>query len=417
VQSTVYIDGVFEHATWAEGAVQKQNNRVHVTDAQKRVAEIRLGDASADDKGPGVQYHFGDHLGSSSIVVDDTGAWVNREEFLPYGETSFGSFGKKRYRFTGKERDEESGLCYHGARYYAPWLARWVSCDPLTTGASSLYPYARNPLGLIDGDGREPRPIVLNQATPSLDPSLNSPLKQGLMRGMAMDPKTTRGPDNLLMPTLPYQHTLRKQGWTKEQIDLIYKVAESHDKLNVTAYYLGAIIGSFAAFGSLAGGEEAPMEEGALTESVVQSAETKFTFEGSELEFKSEGSLLKLQPYSNAREVRLANNLSGSQFQAAHLYPVSAGNNKDAALTVMMDRSVHGSIDKGWQADARALSASGQRQVDASWMYESVKASVQQSPLLTPLEKSAVGARLSDEMFMELGLKPTTQVRVPYSKL
>ena len=44
------------------------------------------------------------------------GALVNREEFTPYGETSFGSFAKKRYRFTGKERDEESGLNYHGAQ-------------------------------------------------------------------------------------------------------------------------------------------------------------------------------------------------------------------------------------------------------------------------------------------------------------
>jgi RHS repeat-associated protein len=36
-----------------------------------------------------------------------------------------------RYRYTGKESDEESGLHYHSARYYAPWLARWVSCDPI----------------------------------------------------------------------------------------------------------------------------------------------------------------------------------------------------------------------------------------------------------------------------------------------
>ena len=36
----------------------------------------------------------------------------------------------KRYRYTGKERDEENGLYYHGARYYAPWLGRWTSCDP-----------------------------------------------------------------------------------------------------------------------------------------------------------------------------------------------------------------------------------------------------------------------------------------------
>ena len=63
----------------------------------------------------------------------------------------------KRYRFTGKERDEETGLAYHGARYYAPWLGRWVSGDPagLTDGVN-LYLYVNsNPVGLIDPTGTD----------------------------------------------------------------------------------------------------------------------------------------------------------------------------------------------------------------------------------------------------------------------
>jgi RHS repeat-associated protein len=28
---------------------------------------------------------------------------------------------QKRYRYTGKERDDSSGLCYYGARYLTPW--------------------------------------------------------------------------------------------------------------------------------------------------------------------------------------------------------------------------------------------------------------------------------------------------------
>jgi RHS repeat-associated protein len=36
---------------------------------------------------------------------------------------------QKRYRYTNKERDDSSGLCYYGARYLAPWLARWISPD------------------------------------------------------------------------------------------------------------------------------------------------------------------------------------------------------------------------------------------------------------------------------------------------
>jgi RHS repeat-associated protein len=36
---------------------------------------------------------------------------------------------QKRYRYTGKERDDSSGLCHYGARYLAPWLARWINPD------------------------------------------------------------------------------------------------------------------------------------------------------------------------------------------------------------------------------------------------------------------------------------------------
>ena len=83
------------------------------------------------------------------------GALINREEFTPYGETSFGSFARKRYRFTGKERDEESGLSYHGARYYSPWVGRWLSPDPAgTVDGLCLYAYVlANPINAVDRDG------------------------------------------------------------------------------------------------------------------------------------------------------------------------------------------------------------------------------------------------------------------------
>ena len=50
-----------------------------------------------------------------------------------------------RYRYTGMERDEETGLAYHGARYYATWLGRWVKADPsgLKDG-TNLYIYVND---------------------------------------------------------------------------------------------------------------------------------------------------------------------------------------------------------------------------------------------------------------------------------
>jgi len=108
------------------------------------------------------------------VVINNNGDWINREEYSPYGETSFGSFAKKRYRFTGKERDEESGLAYHGARYYAPWLARWVSCDPASPiDGINTYAYARNsPVIRHDLTGRQsstPEQQRVNQDTLVVD--------------------------------------------------------------------------------------------------------------------------------------------------------------------------------------------------------------------------------------------------------
>lgn len=152
-ESTVYIDGVFEFYKNNDSGLS--NNHLHVLDDQQRIALVRRGPAHPDDAGPAVQYHLGDHLGSSGVVVDDGGQWINREEYFPYGETSFGSFAKKKYRYEGKEKDEESGLHYHSARYYSPLLLRWMSSDPagIADGINLFSFENSNPLNLIDPNG------------------------------------------------------------------------------------------------------------------------------------------------------------------------------------------------------------------------------------------------------------------------
>ncbi|MEU5698084.1 SpvB/TcaC N-terminal domain-containing protein [Streptomyces aurantiacus] len=156
VEVTHYLDGAFEHHRWS-GVRSGQNNHIHVMDDRRRVALVRVGSAHPDDGGPAVAYHLPDHLGSSAAVLDRTGTLTNREEYTPYGETSFGSHTRKRYRFTGMERDEESGLACQGARYYLPWLARWSVPDPAGPGgAINLYQYcAGAPLQLVDRSGRD----------------------------------------------------------------------------------------------------------------------------------------------------------------------------------------------------------------------------------------------------------------------
>ncbi|RKG52236.1 hypothetical protein D7X30_34160 [Corallococcus sp. AB011P] len=130
-----------------------------VSDDERRIAlvETRTDDGSASL----VRYQLGNHLGSISLELDGSEAAriISYEEYYPFGGTAYHGVrsqteAPKRYRYSGKERDEESGLYDHGARYYAPSIGRWTSADPLWRG--DLYVYVlNNPIGLHDPDGAE----------------------------------------------------------------------------------------------------------------------------------------------------------------------------------------------------------------------------------------------------------------------
>ena len=113
---------------------------------------------------PVLRYQYHNHLGSATLKLDGAGTLISYEEYHPFGTSAYRSgrsqaeVSLKRYRFTKKERDEETGLYYFGLRYYAPWLGRWISADPagLVDGLN-LYRYARNdPATLCDPDGCNP---------------------------------------------------------------------------------------------------------------------------------------------------------------------------------------------------------------------------------------------------------------------
>jgi RHS repeat-associated protein len=167
VDSTTYVGGVFEHFRQVTAGAVRESTTVHVVDDEQRVALVRVGELTPGDATPPVTYQVGDHLGSAVLVLDNSGGEVSREEFTPYGETSFGGHALKRYRFTGTERDEESGLGYHGARYYAPWLARWTATDPAgPVDGLNLYQYARSsPVMWTDPSGTQSASPDQQQAT------------------------------------------------------------------------------------------------------------------------------------------------------------------------------------------------------------------------------------------------------------
>ncbi|HKS30537.1 MAG TPA: RHS repeat-associated core domain-containing protein [Pyrinomonadaceae bacterium] len=127
----------------------------------------------------GTRYLTADHLGSTRVVTDAAGVVKERHDYLPFGEeiearvSGRGDVGQEDYRvgnirqkFTGKERDVESGLDYFEARYYSSAQGRFLSADPKLLSKNhmvnpqrwNLYVYVNNnPLILIDPDGRDPQ--------------------------------------------------------------------------------------------------------------------------------------------------------------------------------------------------------------------------------------------------------------------
>jgi len=125
-----------------------------------------------------VEYYHLDAIGNVRAVTDQGGQVIERHDYLPFGEecttgpcaSNPGVGAGQPRKFTGKERDAETGLDYFGARYYASKIGRFTTVDPVYTWRENLvdpqrwnrYAYARNnPLRYVDPDGR-----VIQLATP-----------------------------------------------------------------------------------------------------------------------------------------------------------------------------------------------------------------------------------------------------------
>ena len=111
---------------------------------------------------PDVYFYHSDHLGSASWITDNGGLAVQHLQYLPYGERYVDqriSGYSERFTFTGKERDEETGYGYFGARYMDHELmTMWLSVDPMADKYPNISPYAYcawNPVKLVDPNGRE----------------------------------------------------------------------------------------------------------------------------------------------------------------------------------------------------------------------------------------------------------------------
>jgi RHS repeat-associated protein len=128
--------------------------------------------ARRDLPGGAVHYYFSDHLSSASVITNATGAMPPQEEsdYYPYGgEIAITNGDPNQYKFTGKERDTESGLDDFGERYYSSALGRFTSADPQLTDLKrqidpqqlNMYGYGRNnPLRYTDDNGEEVKEAI-----------------------------------------------------------------------------------------------------------------------------------------------------------------------------------------------------------------------------------------------------------------
>ena len=113
-----------------------------------------------------VYFYHGDHLGSANWITDYTGAPIQYIHYAPYGEliANQQTIGyDERFKFTGKERDAETGYDYFGARFYDHRKGFWNSVDPLADKYPNVTPYLYcngNPIMLVDPDGRVPIEVV-----------------------------------------------------------------------------------------------------------------------------------------------------------------------------------------------------------------------------------------------------------------
>lgn len=162
-EERIYLGGfeIYRKYNGNGNSLTLERDTLHVMDDQQRIVLIEIrkhGDKASPAKL--IRYQFGNHLGSVNLEMDKNAQVISYEEYAPYGSSTYQALQSqtkttKRYRYTGKERDEETRLNYHRARYYAPWFGRWLSTDPsMLVDGVNIFTYSKNsPVILRDPSG------------------------------------------------------------------------------------------------------------------------------------------------------------------------------------------------------------------------------------------------------------------------
>ncbi len=218
---------------------------VHISDNTGHIAQVDTKTRDDDNDDPAnprnvalIRYQYANHLGSAVLETDEEGNPISYEEYHPYGTTAYRSakpgfdLSLRRYRFSGKERDEETGLYYFGARYYASWLGKWTSGDPVGfADGLNLYAYCHNnPIRLCDPTGTDSKEVGIGKPSESVihDLFTNDDAARGRLENFYSD-KTFPDPNKpdgqvSYVPGTLHWNDEKKQNWgtfapVQEQIE------------------------------------------------------------------------------------------------------------------------------------------------------------------------------------------------------
>lgn len=161
-----YLDGVevYEESTITGPQLRRESLSINDDTGRVCLIETKTLDLSGSSGTHLYRYQYSNHLSTVSLELNKRGTPISYEEYHPFGTSSYRAVNKningeaKRYRYTSKERDEESGLYYHGARYYVSWIGRWLKVDPAgLVDSCNLYKYSKNsPVNYKDSNGYRP---------------------------------------------------------------------------------------------------------------------------------------------------------------------------------------------------------------------------------------------------------------------
>jgi len=169
IETRFYIGNYEYYTKTNNGTVEVERETLKISDDKQVIALI---DNDIQSSLFTIRYQLTNHLDSASLELDHEANIISYEEYHPFGTTSYRSgrseaeVSMKRYKYVFKELDNETGLYYYGMRYYAPWIARFISVDPLQFKYPYYTPvqYAGNkPISYIDLDGAEEDTIPLNK--------------------------------------------------------------------------------------------------------------------------------------------------------------------------------------------------------------------------------------------------------------